>query len=214
MTTPNPIRSLPYATLLAFTRYVDRTGPAKASFVGGLRKQRETGGGFNPHGQFVKALKADIRFRTGGTHLREVVKTVNPRWQRLYVSLAEGAERYLNSLGDPAAVWLMPTRDAIGMLGGLPVKINAHFGLRFDDGRSEAVRLHFDEEPPSREAITAILHLMTAHSDQIMPNAEATLLDVRRGEVHRASENGNSPEVERWLAGEAAGFSAMWTAAA
>jgi hypothetical protein len=214
MTTPNPIRSLPYATLLAFTRYVDRTGPAKASFVGGLRKQRETGGGFNPHGQFVKALKADIRFRTGGTHLREVVKTVNPRWQRLYTSLTEGAERYLTSLGDPQAVWLMPTRDAIGMLGGLPVKITAHFGLRFDNGHSEAVRLHFDEERPSREAITATLHLMTAHSDQIMPNAEATLLDVRRGEVHRASEHGNSAEVDRWLAGEAAGFSAMWTTAA
>ena len=214
MTTPNPIRSLPYATLLAFTRYVDRTGPAKASFVGGLRKQRETGGGFNPHGQFVKALKADIRFRTGGTHLREVVKTVNPRWQRLYSSLAEGAERYVKSLGDPAAVWLMPTRDAIGMLGGLPVKISAHFGLRFDDGRSEAVRLHFDEEPPSSEAVTAILHLMSTYSDQIMPNAEATLLDVRRGKVHHASQNGNSAEVERWLAGEAAGFSAMWTTAA
>jgi hypothetical protein len=218
MTTPNPIRSLPYATLLAFTRYVDRTGPAKASFVGGLRKQRETGGGFNPHGQFVKALKADIRFRTGGTHLREVVKTVNPRWQRLYSSLAEGAERYLKSLGDPQAVWLMPTRDAIGMLGGLPVKISAHFGLRFDDGRSEvrseAVRLHFDEERPSLEAITATLHLMRAYSDQIMPNAEPTLLDVRRGEVHRASDHGSSAEVERWLAGEAAGFSAMWTTAA
>lgn len=214
MTTPNPIRSLPYATLLAFTRYVDRTGPAKASFVGGLRKQRETGGGFNPHGQFVKALKADIRFRTGGTHLREVVKTVNPRWQRLYSSLTEGADRYLKSLGDPQAVWLMPTRDAIGMLGGLPVKISAHFGLRFDDGRCEAVRLHFDEEPPTSEAITAVLHLMRAYSDQIMPNAEATLLDVRRGKVHRASENGNSAEVERWLAGEAAGFSAMWSTAA
>lgn len=214
MTTPNPIRSLPYATLLAFTRYVDRTGPAKASFVGGLRKQRETGGGFNPHGQFVKALKADIRFRTGGAHLREVVKTVNPRWQRLYSSLTEGAERYLKTLGDPQAVWLMPTRDAIGMLGGLPVKISAHFGLRFDSGLSEAVRLHFDEEPPTREAITATLHLMTAYSDQIMPNAEATLLDVRRGEVHRASEHGHSAEVDRWLAGEAAGFSAMWTTAA
>jgi len=214
MTTPNPIRSLPYATLLAFTRYVDRTGPAKASFVGGLRKQRETGGGFNPHGQFVKALKADIRFRTGGTHLREVVKTVNPRWQRLYSSLVEGAERYLKSLGDPQSVWLMPTRDAIGMLGGLPVKISAHFGLRYDNGRSEAVRLHFDEEPPTPEAITAVLHLMATYSDQIMPNAEATLLDVRRGEVHRAPASGNTAEVDRWLAGEAAGFSAMWTTAA
>ena len=27
----------PYATMLGFTRYVARTGPAKATFVGGLR---------------------------------------------------------------------------------------------------------------------------------------------------------------------------------
>lgn len=213
MTTPNPIRSLPYATLLAFTRYVARTGPAKASFVGGLRKQRETGGGFNPHGQFVKALKADIRFRTGGSHLREVVKTVNPRWQRLYQSLADGAERFVESLGDPAQVWLMPTRDAIGMLGGLPVKVSAHFGLRYDDGRSEAVRLHFDEEPPSREAVTVVLHLMSTYMDQIMPGAEPVLLDVRRGRIHR-TDHANPAEVQSWLTGEAAGFAAIWSSAA
>ena len=35
--------SVPYATLLSFTRYVGRTGPRKASFVGGLRRQRESG---------------------------------------------------------------------------------------------------------------------------------------------------------------------------
>ena len=56
----------PYATMLGFTRYVARTGPAKATFVGGLRRQRERRSGFNPHGQLVKALKADIAFRTGG----------------------------------------------------------------------------------------------------------------------------------------------------
>ena len=53
--------------MLGFTRYVARTGPAKATFVGGLRRQRERRSGFNPHGQLVKALKADIAFRTGGS---------------------------------------------------------------------------------------------------------------------------------------------------
>ncbi len=209
----HPSRSLPYATLLAFTRYVDRTGPAKANFVGSLRKQRETGGGFNPHGQFIKALKADLQFRTGGSNLTDVVKTVNPRWHRLYSTLAEGAHRWLESLGDPAAVWLMPTREAIAMIGGLPVKITAHFGLRFDDGRAEAVRLHFDEEAPSTEAATATLHLMAAHMDQILPNAEPVMVDVRRGVALR-DPNASSPEVARWLSGEAAGFSAMWGTAA
>lgn len=208
----HPAKSLPYATLLAFTRYVDRTGPAKATFVGSLRRQRESGGGFNPHGQFIKALKADLQFRTGGSNLTEVVKTVNPRWQRLYASLTEGAARYLETLGDPATVWLSPTREAIGMIGGLPVKISAHLGLRFDDGHTEAVRLHFDEEPPSEEAVTATLHLMAAHMDQILPHAEPILVDVRRGAAHRAQAGLRSEEVARWLSGEAAGFSAMWSA--
>ena len=38
----------PYATMLGFTRYVARTGPAKATFVGGLRRQRERRHEFRP----------------------------------------------------------------------------------------------------------------------------------------------------------------------
>ena len=49
--------------------FVARSGPAKATFVGGLRRARERRSGFNPHGQLVKALKADIVFRTGGSYL-------------------------------------------------------------------------------------------------------------------------------------------------
>ena len=95
--TPTP---LPYATLLGFTRYVDRTGPTKATFVGGLRKQRASRSGFNPHGQFVKALKADIAFHTGGTHLTGVADVVKPRWRPLYQALVPGATAWLHSLGD------------------------------------------------------------------------------------------------------------------
>ena len=211
MTSPSAARSLPYATLLAFTRYVDQTGPTKAAFVGGLRKQRESGGGFNPHGQFVKALKADIQFRTGGLHLATVAQSVAPRWRRLYGALTAGAAQYLETLGSPGQYALTPTREAIGMLGSLPVKISAHFGLRYEDGRKEAVRLHFDEQPPTAEAITAALHLMNRHMDQVLPNGEPVLVDVRRGIPHRLSEvKGGPDDVDRWLTGEAAGFTAMW----
>ncbi len=212
MTTRDP--SMPYATLLAFTRYVNRTGPAKASFVGGLRKQRETGGGFNPHGQFVKALKADIRFRTGGTHIADIVKTVSPRWHRLYSALSEGGQRYLDTLGGPGQVALLPVHDAIGIVGGLPVKVAAHFGLLHEDGRRDCVRLHFDEEPPTPEATAATLHLMNTHMDQILLGAEPVLVDLRRAQVHRAVQlRGTASELDRWLTGEAAGFAAMWRAA-
>ncbi|HEX7746035.1 MAG TPA: hypothetical protein VF462_12325, partial [Micromonosporaceae bacterium] len=136
---------LPYATLLGFSRYVDRSGPSKAAFVGGLRRQRASRSGFNPHGQFVRALKADIAFHTGGTHLTEIVEAVKPRWRALYAALVPGALAYLRSLDDASAVQLAATRDALGMLGDLPVKVNPHFGLRYPDGRAEAVRLHFDE---------------------------------------------------------------------
>src|SRR3712207_6197706 len=146
--------------MLGFTRYVARTGPAKATFVGGLRRQRERRSGFNPHGQLVKALKADIQFRTRGSHLAGVVDLVKPRWRPLYETVSPGAVHYLESLGDPDQVRLAQTRDAVGVVGGLSVKINPHFGLHYDDGRREAVRLHFDEQPPTAEAVTATLHLM------------------------------------------------------
>src|SRR5258705_11242761 len=87
---PTNVGSVPYATLLSFTRYVGRTGPRKASFVGGLRRQRESGSGFNPHGQLVKALKADIQFRTGGTYLNAVVDQVTARWKPPYDAVDPG----------------------------------------------------------------------------------------------------------------------------
>ncbi|MEV4280856.1 hypothetical protein [Actinoplanes xinjiangensis] len=200
--------------MLGFTRYVSRTGPAKATFVGGLRKQRERRSGFNPHGQLVKALKADIAFRTGGSYLSGVVDVVKDRWKPLYGALQSGARTYLASLGDPEQVNLAQTRDAIATVGPLAVKINPHFGLRYDDGRREAVRIHFDEEPPSPEAATAMLHLMARHMDQILPNAEPVLVDLRRGVTHRIATSARPADVESWLAGEAAAFTAMWAATA
>ncbi|WP_211275356.1 MULTISPECIES: hypothetical protein [Actinoplanes] len=200
--------------MLGFTRYVSRTGPAKATFVGGLRRQRERRSGFNPHGQMVKALKADIAFRTGGSYLTGVVDLVKDRWKPLYESVTAGAQTYLASLGDPAQVSLAQTREAIATVGPLAVKINPHFGLRYEDGRREAVRLHFDEEPPTPEAATAMLHLMSRHMDQILPNAEPVLVDVRRGVTLRANPGVRPGDVESWLAGEAAAFTAMWAATA
>jgi hypothetical protein len=204
----------PYATMLGFTRYVARTGPAKATFVGGLRRQRERRSGFNPHGQLVKALKADIAFRTGGSYLTGVTDLVKPRWKPLYESVSTGALTYLHSLGDPETVGLAQTRDAVASVGPLAVKINPHFGLRYDDNRREAVRLHFDEEPPSAEALTAMLHLMARHMDQILPNAEPVLVDLRRGATHRLDPAARTGDVESWLAGEAAAFTAMWSSTA
>ncbi|MEV0730214.1 hypothetical protein [Polymorphospora sp. NPDC050346] len=204
----------PYATLLGFTRYVDRTGPAKATFVGGLRRQRASRSGFNPHGQLVKALKTDIAFHTGGTHLSAVVELVKPRWRPLYEALVPGALAWLRSLDEPDTVQLAQTHDALGMLGGLPVKINPHLGLRYADGHAEAIRLHLDEQPPSNEAVIATLHLMTRHMGQVLPHAEPVLVDVRRGIAHRRDASVKTDQVERWLAGEAAAFAAIWTTAA
>jgi hypothetical protein len=213
--TPEPVAVIPpYTTMLGFTRYVARTGPAKATFVGGLRRQRERRSGFNPHSQLVKALKADIAFRTGGSYLAAVPGLVKARWKPLYETISAGAAGYLQSLGDPEQVSLAQTRDALASVGPLAVKINPHFGLRYADGRREAVRLHFDEDPPTPETITATLHLMARHMDQILPNAEPVLVDVRRGVTHRVDPAARPADVESWLAGEAAAFTSMWSATA
>src|SRR6201991_3835403 len=133
--------------MLGFTRYVTRTGPAKATFVGGLRRARERRSGFNPHSQLIKALKADIAFRTGGTYLDGVVDLVKDRWKPLYESVSAGAKAYLASLGDPAQGGLAQTRDALASIGPLAVKVNPHCGLRYEDAGREAGRRHLDEAP-------------------------------------------------------------------
>jgi len=203
-----------YATLLTFSRYVDKTGPAKATFVGGLRRARESGTGFNPHGRFVKALKDDIQWRAQGARLAAAIDAVSPRWRPLYTALHAGALRYLTSLGDPGAVMLAEHRDAIGVVGTLSVKINPQLGLRYDDGHAELVRLHFDEEPPSADLVLATLHLMSRHMHQLLPKAAPVLVDLRRGVAYRPDPKTRPDEVERWLAGEAAAFTAMWGSAA
>jgi hypothetical protein len=204
--------TLPYTTLLGFARFVDRTGPAKATFVGGLRRARERRSGFNPHGPLVKALRSEIAFHGGGRYLRAAAEAVKPRWQPLYAALLPGALAYLETIAPQTQV--TQTRDAIGMVGSLPVKINPHFGLRLPGGRAEAVRLHLDEQPPSPEAVLATLHLMARHMDQVLPHAEPVLVDVRRGVVHRTDPTVKAEQVDRWLAGEAAAFAATWSAAA
>ena len=207
--------STPYATLLDFARYVGRNGPAKASYVGGLRRQRERQSGFNPHGSLLKALKADIEWRTDGTHLTRVVDEVKPRWRPLYTALLPGALSYLDSLGNRSEVHVAQSRDAIAMVGGLPVKINPQLALRYDDGRAEAVRLYFDVEPPAPEAVLATLHLLDRYMERILPGGRAVVVDLRRAAVHRPGGVSTVPAVvERWLAGEAAGFAAMWGVAA
>ena len=205
---------LPYATMLTFGRYVGRTGPAKATFVGSLRRARQARAGFNPHAQFVKALKADIQFRTRGrsSAIAAVVEAVQPRWRPLYQALREGADRYLAALGDPASIRLVPVRDAIDVVGGLSVKVNPHFGLRHADGRLDAVRLHFDPEPPPDDLVTAALHLMARQMRTILPNGTPALVDLRRGVVHRPDPRTRAADVDRWLAGEAAAFATMWGA--
>jgi hypothetical protein len=203
----------PYATLLTFSRYVGRTGPAKATFVGALRRARQARSGFNPHAQFVKALKTDIQ-RGERAALDAVVDAVAPRWRPLYQALREGAERYLASLGDPAAIRLVPVREALDVVGGLTVKINPHFGLRHGDGRLEAVRLHFDPEPPTPDLVVATLQLMARQMDTILPRGGPALVDLRRGVTHRPDARVRAEDVERWLAGEAVAFTAMWTTAA
>lgn len=206
----------PHATLLTFGRYVASTGPARATIVGGLRRARQTGAGFNPHAQFIKALKADLQFRTRGEHgsLAAVADAVAPRWRPLYSVLRGGAERYLASLGDPARVEPAQIHDALAVIGGLTVRVNPQLGLRYDDGRAEAVRLYFDQQPPDEQLVIATLHLMGRHMAQILPHAAPVLVDLRRGETHRPDPAVRADDVERWLTGEAAAFGAIWAAAA
>jgi hypothetical protein len=211
VTTPTTLA--PYVTLLGFARYVGRTGPARASFVGGLRRQRASHSGFNPHSSLLKALKADIQFRTPGTHLDQVRTAVKERWHPLYGILVPATKAYLASLGDLNECQLVRAREVVAFVGTLPVKINPQFGLRYADGRSEAVRLLFDEDPPAREAILATLHLTQRHMDDVLPGAEAVVVDVRRGEVHRPDHTAKPEQVEQWLAGEAAAFATMWNVA-
>ena len=211
MTTPaSAAPHPPYATLLGFTRYVDRTGPAKATFVGGLRRAAGA-----PAPASTRTASSSRRSRPTSRSApaappRPAWSTlVKPRWRPLYEALSAGATAYLHSLGDPSAVEpRADPRRARASLGDLPVKINPHFGLRYDDGRARGrpAALRRGSRRPRRRSL-ATLHLMARHMDQILPARRAGpgRPAPRRDPPHRPGAPSPS-DVERWLAGEAAAF--------
>jgi hypothetical protein len=98
----DPAGAPPYATLLSFSRYVDRAGSAKATFVGSSRPARQSRSGFNPHNQLLKALKEDIQHGRRGEQLAIAAGMRCPAPVAAALrGPAEGGERYQKWLGCP-----------------------------------------------------------------------------------------------------------------
>ena len=110
----------------------------------------------------VKALKADIAFRTGGTYLTAVVDLVKPRWKPALRVGQRGRAALPRLARRPSPVELTPDPRRPGLVGPLAVKINpgSAFATRTIGRRGGPPALR--RGPPPAEAVAATLHLMTA----------------------------------------------------
>ena len=129
------------------------------------------------------------------------------------VTLAEAVEQHLGDPYDttsPTGFRAILTEGQVGQVG----QAGGHAGRvsrpLAPERLTAALKGGANATP---EAVTATLHLMARHMDQILPNAEPVLVDLRRGVTHRMDPAAKSADIERWLAGEAAAFTAIWTAA-
>jgi hypothetical protein len=126
--------SIPYATALAFARYLQQAPLDKAPFVDELRRSQEARRGFNPYSKFCAACRADLRFGTPGRQLAEAVRTVQPRYRRLYLELSAGYRTYLAGLADTSSCSEQKIHNAVIVRRGLTLNLNPHLGLRRGDG--------------------------------------------------------------------------------
>lgn len=209
MTTGN----IPYATALVFSRYLEKAPLDKAPFVDKVRRSQETRKGFNPYSKFCAACRSDLRFGTPGQQLAKAVCTVQSRYKLLYQALAAGYERYLIGLTDISSCSEQKIHNAVVIRTGLTLKLNPHLGLRRGDGTVEATYFWFDPTPPRPENTAVLLRLMDQHMDVIYPRAIPVVLDVRRGDAHRAISVPTT-RIDRYIDGQAAAFVANWAAVA
>jgi hypothetical protein len=205
--------NIPYATALAFGRYLQRAPLDKAPFVDELRRSHQTRRGFNPYSKFCAACRADLRFGTPGRQLAEAVRSVQPRYRPLYQQLSAGYTTYLTGLPDTSSCSEQKIHNAVVVRAGLTLNLNPHLGLRRGDGTIEATYLWFDPIPPQPENAAVLLRLMEQHMDVIHPMAIPVVLDVRRGHAHRTISV-STTRIDRYIDGQAAAFVINWAATA
>ena len=198
---------------VSFTQFVDfilDSGAPKASSV---REHKEHG--FDPRHDFYRPLREGIvdmhRYARASSSLGDlVVNQPDERKRRLYPPLIAGYRKFLEGRH---VRWLALPKASLG-IGGVEITINPDLALLIE-GKPHLLKTWFRSDTLSQKRVALVAGLMEKALSDRWSDAAFGMLDVKNGRLRviKEIESQHRARLDLLLAGEAAAFSTMLSAA-
>jgi hypothetical protein len=193
-------------SLTYFVDFVMKSGMPKLNIVRDFKERDK----YEPFADFYKqAREAIVEAHKGPLPKKSLdrflLNVKEEKRRKVYPSVIKGHKRFL---GNRAVEWFVPPTSA-WTVGGVELNVNPELGLIIDDV-PHVIKLYFKEGRLVANRVSAIVHLMTVALTSEAPGSVFGLLDVRHSRLHVLKAP--NPSLHALLEGEAAAFSAMYTA--
>lgn len=129
---------------------------------------------------------------------------------------------HYRELGNGFLSWLAKNRVSLVSVGSAnwtdgtnTITVNPQIALRLNGGSArQAVFLYMKKPPLTQAAANIPLRMLHLAMPEVLPDGEATILDVRRGKLFRLRANGSEKRLDASVAGTVANLVAIWQAIA
>lgn len=193
-------------SLTYFVDFVMKSGTPKLSIVRDFKDRDK----YEPFMDFYKNVRETMVEAHKGPAPKKVLdkflmSVKDEKKRKVYPSIVRGHKKFL---GRRSVTWFQPP-TAVWNVGSINVGINPELGLIIDDV-PHVIKLYFKEGRLVPNRVSSIVHLMTLALTDAAPGSVFGLLDVRHSRLHVLRSA--NPSLRALLEGEAAAFSAMFTA--
>lgn len=200
-----------YVTLPTFVGYSTSSGAARTSFVKRYRRlfDNPERGAFDFYGRATNAIRAGRASGLDAESMETLVDQAIPKSLTHYTAVAEGWLRYLGRRKPE----LVDVGRAKWRHGDFESRISPQLGLRKPNGEVFATWLYFKEAPLTRDGANLALWSMEQVMDDLLPEATALVVDVRRAKEYTLNSRDRT-RMEPWVRSEATSFLTLWESAA
>lgn len=185
----------PRLNMSAFVRYTNAPPKRRQTRARSIREQSSAE--YNPGTDFWRRMRLaiynDRRTTRDGSVVQDAVLTAiakkRPSFQAVADKWPSIAARWDGS------EFRVPGTSTV-VIGGLEIGVKPLFCESWPDGSNEDILVWMNEEQPGPESIDGALRLLSRAD--VSPNAIATFVDARRGQVWTSADRDLS-ELDEWL---------------
>lgn len=191
-------------SLTTFIDFTNANGPTRTTIV---RKAKIQTAEYEPAADFYRGIRnaiiKDLSEDSGYTSVTQAVSDAHPRRYSNYNECAEGFKRWVRGKD---MSWIGRPEPALWPSGGLQVRVNPEIMVEIN-GKVFAIKMYFKAPKLVKRRSDAMLHLL-----ETVPVGSTVdtvgVLDVRRGRLFTPPTR--TPNLDAYLASEAAAFATMW----